>query len=377
MKTMIGDIELKSGDPVILTHVGLTYDAGNISEELKKARVAIKHGASIIADVSLGKNALCFIKELCNNVAVPITVLPGYLLATENDGNELPLTLSKNQILEMTEKVLSYGVKGFTIHSAFRQKHLPLLDKTERIIPFTSRMGNYIRKHMLKTNKENPFYECFPEIINLAKKYNATISIGTALRSPSIANNGGFDCLMKNEILEASSLIEACYNNNVNVILEGVGHISIDKITEWFDFSKNNCHNVILRVLPMVTDLGMGHDNVTGAIAICLLAKKGVEVVCSMTRAEHVGHPTIADIKESVIHARIALASAFPDFDKELKVAEARNKGGCNISSVLEHVIDSEGALDAIQLRIKKEDFFKLNFSTMECSMCGISCPLK
>lgn len=375
----IGGIELKPGSPKLLTHVGVTYNVSTPEEELKKAKAAIRAGTDIIADVSLGKQAKATLKLLCENLKVPVTSLPGYILATQHGQYELDVNISKNEILEVTEEVLSYGISGFTIHSAFKRKHLEEIENSNRIFKFTSRMGNYIRKYMQDTNKENPFYECFPEVVQLAKKYGATISIGTALRSPSVANEGGFDELFKSEIREAAELVKLCKDNGVEVMLEGVGHITIDKIPEWYQFSKEVCHNVPLRALPMVSDRGMGHDNVTGAIAATFLARAGVEVICTMTRAEHISQPTLGDIRESVVCFRIALASAFPDMEKEFLVGKAREEGGCHLPAVIKNVIDPQGAYQAFVQRagLGNVDFEKASDALEECTMCGLSCPIK
>ena len=315
----IGNLPLSSNNPKLLTHVGVTYDTSSPEKELEKAIAAVECGSDIIADVSLGGKWKETLMLLIKNISVPITSLPGYILATQNGDAKLNNDLSHSEILDITEEVLSYGVSGFTIHSAFKKKHIDMIKNSNRVFPFTSRMGNYIKKYINSTGKENPFYECFTDIVKLAKKYDATISLGTALRSPSIVNNGGFDNLFKSEISEMSELVKICNDYNVSVMIEGVGHIQINKMKEWYDFSKEACLNAPLRALPMPTDRALGHDNVAGAIAAAFLANMGVEVICTMTRAEHIAHPTLEDIKESVTNFKIALTCINPDLKAEKK----------------------------------------------------------
>jgi Thiamine biosynthesis protein ThiC len=374
----IGNLTLSSTNPLLLTHVGVTYGISTPKNELEKAVAAVKCGANIIADASLGPNCLKTEKLLCQNLDVPVTALPGYVLATRDGENELNENISTSEILETTEEMLSNGIKGITVHSVFSQKHLFMLENSNRTFPFTSRMGHYIRKYMQKTGKENPFYTCFPEIVALAKKYNAAISIGLALRSPSITNDGGLDNLFKEEIVDAAELVKLCYDNDVSTTLEAGGHITIDKINEWYNYIKKNCYEVPLRILSVVTDRGMGHDNVTGAITAAFLAKMGVEIICTTSRAEHISLPTLEDICESVIHFKIALAAANPEMGKESKVAKARAKGGCHLPEVIQNVIDPEGAYKAFVDRSRKglgEDMTASDLQ--ECTMCGTSCPLR
>ena len=372
----IGNVELNGKAPKLLTHVGVTYNISSPNIELQKALTAVKYGADIIADASLGLNCLITTKLLCSNINVPVTCLPGYVLATKNGDNELNPNLSKNEIIETTEELFSYGVKGITVHATLSQRHIEMLNNSSRVFPFTSRMGHYVRKYIELTGKENPFYIYFDDIVKLTKKYNASLSLGIALRSPTIANDGGFDNLIISEIEDTGSLVKHCMDNNVNVTVEAGGHISIDRIPEWFDFTKAKCYNAPLRVLTLASDRGMGHDNVTGAITATYLARQGVEVICIVTRAEHISQPTIDDIRESVIHYKIALASAIPDYEKEKSVAVARAVGGCHLPEVIRNVIDPEEAKKAYFERVK------LNLNEIQiddfkgCTMCGESCPL-
>lgn len=373
----IGNVKLESYKPKLLTHVGVTYDISTPDEELNKAIVAISNGADIIADASLGEKSLETLTLLCHNLECPVTCLPGYILATQKGGNELPHNLSKCELLETTEKIFSIGAKGITIHPMIDRRLISKINKSNRVFPFTSRMGNYIRRY-LEYNIDNPFYKYFPEIVDLAKKYNANISLGVSTRSPSVVNNGGFDDLFKTEIDTSRELIKICNDNDVSVTLEAGGHITIDKMPEWYNYIKNQCYDVPLRVLVVSTDRGMGHDNVSGAISAAYLARLGVELICTVTRAEHISQPTIDDIRESVIHYKIALASALPNMKKETLVADARAVGGCHLPNVIKNVIDPQGAAKAVKERSKmglNEDSFDYELAT--CTMCGASCPLK
>lgn len=374
-----GNEGLNLGRSMLVTHVGVTYDFSTPEEELEKAKAAVAVGTDIIADASLGLRCRETIKLLCDNLDVPVTALPGYVIASQYGQSELDINISKEDILHVTEEVLNYGVKGITVHASFKKKHLKMLSETTRIFPFTSRMGNYIKKYMNDTGHENPFYDCFPEIVKLAKKYDASISLGLALRSPSITNDYGFDELYKAEIIESAELVKMCNDNGVSVTLESGGHIAISKMEDWYKYVKETCYDVPLRVLTIGTDRGMGHDNVAGAITAGFLSRLGVELICTITRAEHISQPTLKDIVESVINFRIALNIINPDMVLEQAVAKSRVKGGCHLPGVVKNVIDPEGAYAAFversNLVITEGD--KKDFGLDECTMCGLSCPLK
>lgn len=367
----IGNVTLESGRPKLLTHVGVTYDISTPEQELEKAQAAVSYGTDIIADASLGLNAKKTIELLCSNLECPITCLPGYLLATQHGESELSDNLSSSEILDTTEELFEMGVKGITVHSAILQNMLPALDTCDRAFPFTSRMGNYIKKYMQKTKRENPFFECFPQLVKLAKRYDANISIGLAFRSPTVVNGGGFDELYKLEIAQAGELVKYCQSEGVTTTVEAGGHISLAMLSYWYEYVKETCDFAPLRVLHMPSDRGMGHDNVTGAIGAAFLARLGVEVICTCTRAEHISQPTYGDIVESVVNYKIALAAAHLDTKAEYRVAQARAQGGCHLGQVVDAVIDPVGARAAIKARINAADEYG------ECTMCGSSCPLK
>lgn len=362
--------------PSLLVHVGTTYSISSPEKEVAKALLAQEYGADIISDASVGNQSKQTIKELCNNLNIPVTCLPGYIIATEKNNCTLNTDLTYSEILETTEELLQFGVSGITIHPAFLSNHIESLDKSKRVFPFTSRMGGYTYDYMKQTKKENPFYVCFDDIIKLVKKYNAVLSIGLATRSPSIVNDGGFDALYKSEIDVASELIRKCNENNVTTTLEAGGHFRLEKLFELDTYIKSKCYNVPLRVLSVLTDRGMGHDNVTGAITAAFLCKTNAKIICVVTRAEHIGHPTIEDIIEGIINFKIALSCVYPDEELEYKVARSRATGGCHLKGVIDNVIDPKGAFEYCVKHISHgEDTKEIDLST--CTMCGDSCPLR
>ena len=129
----IGNLNYGCGNPKLVTHVGVTYDKSSPMEELEKAKAAVKAGADIIADASIGKQAYSTLKLLCENLNVPVTTLPGYLICTGLGGHELPIEIEKTEILDAVESVLKLGASGITVHAAFQKKHLEILDSSRCI----------------------------------------------------------------------------------------------------------------------------------------------------------------------------------------------------------------------------------------------------
>jgi phosphomethylpyrimidine synthase len=369
--TRIGSRPISSEHPTLVTHVGTTFGYSNPIDELKKALVAEKHGVHVIADVTQGSRWREALQLLRDNIEIPFTGLPGYYIATQNGKSSLPCPLTKSHILEVTEETLNLGATGITVHASFQQKHVELLKSQGRAFPFTSRMGGLIWNYMEATGEENPFLQCFPDLVALAKRYDAAISLGPALRSPSVVNGGGIDDLFRAEIDASAPIIRMCQEAGVSVILEGAGHILISKIPEWISYTKRVCHGVAMRALPMPTDRAMGHDHISGAIAAAFMMAQGVEVIAIMTRAEHLGLPTIEDIEESVITMQIALNAVRPNMNLEEKVAVARSKGGCHLTDVMVNCIDPTGAEKAYWERARGGTQLE------ECTMCGFTCPIK
>lgn len=364
----------------LVTHVGVSYDVSSPSEELEKAKKALKLGSSIVADASLGINAKDTIRLLCSKLKCPVTASPGYYIATGNGGAAIPTDLDKNELLLKIEEIINLGVSMITVHATLCRELMDDLDNCQRKFAFTSRMGGYILEYMRETGHENPFNEFFDDIIELCVEKNIGISLGLALRSPTICNEAGLDDLYRKEILMSKVFVEKCLQNNIDCCLECGGHIPIHKYDEWFNFVKSNLYNVPMRVMITPTDRGMGHDCVSGAIAAAYLAQLGVEMIVPITRAEHISLPQKEDIWEATIYYRLALDCINLNMKKEEQVALGRAQGGCHLPAIFPALVDPSGARIEVNKRIVKNSNFSedINVNLLsECTMCGPSCPLK
>lgn len=364
----------------LISHVGVSYNVSTPKLELQKALAALNAGADIIADASVGEKAYETLELLCENISAPVYASPGYILATEDGAASIPIDCNKEEVLSCIEKVLKLGVSGITIHATFNNELLDEMESSGRVFTFTSRMGGYILEYMRETKNDNPFYLYIDAIIELCHDYSVSLSFGLALRSPSITNNYGLDELFKKEILATKKMIEKCIDKGVDYSIECGGHISISHMDEWVKYVKDNCYNAKMKVLVVPTDRGMGHDCVSGAIAASHMCQLGVEMICAITRAEHISLPLYKDIVESVVYFRIAIDSICINMKDERKVAKARSQGGCHLPEIFPSLIDEVGAKKEVNLRITDKNIFTEDIDLKkheECSMCGISCPLK
>lgn len=223
---------------------------------------------------------------------------------------------------------------------------------------------------MLTNNQENPFYENFDPILELARKYNITLSLGDALRPGAIADST--DKFQINELKVLGGLVKRCRKKDVGVMVEGPGHIRIDQIPYNMRLEKKLCHNAPFYVLgPLTTDVAAGYDHITGAIGGAIAALNGADFLCVVTPAEHLRHPSIQDIREGVIASRIAAHSVDilrfkNEWMRDYKLSHYRAKR--DWKKIFPLCLDKEKA---------KQYRKSLSSTPQACSMCGDFCSLK
>ena len=287
-------------------NIGTSTDAGSIPEEINKLKVAIEAGADAVMDLSVGANLKKTRKAVLKHSTVPVGTVPVYEIAVraqEKYGNFLKFTSA--DVLAVLEEQAKEGVDFFTIHSGVTLKSLKALESSKRLLGVVSRGGAIIASWMKIHKQENPFYADFDAILDIAYKYDVTLSLGDGLRPGSI-----LDATDKAQIAELKILgvlAQRAYKRNVQVIIEGPGHVPLDEVKKNVALEKKYCHGAPFYVLgPLVTDVAAGYDHISSAIGGAIAASVGVDFLCYVTPAEHLRHPTAADVKEGVIAARIA-----------------------------------------------------------------------
>ena len=364
LKNSVRDIEpLAVGEGTrvkVNANIGYSPDRMDVESELMKAQAAIESGVDTIMDLSVGVGLDDMRKKIIEESTVPVGTVPIYQAFIEKKTE-----MSKEDILAVIEKNCRDGVDFVTLHCGIT---LDLVDKLdERLIPVTSRGGSFLAAWMIKNKQENPLYEFFDEIVEVVNEYDVVISLGDAMRPACLRDST--DELQLKELFNLGRLTKKARKANTPVIIEGPGHIPLDEIEYNVKLQKKICDNSPFYVLgPLVTDIALGYDHITGAIGGALAAMHGADFLCYVTPSEHMGLPDMDDVKLGVIASRIAAHAA--------DIVRLGKKG------IDDEMSKARGELDwekMFELGVDKdmERKYPELMDQQECSMCGKYCALK
>lgn len=357
----------------INANIGTSTDESSIPDEIEKLKTAIKAGAHALMDLSVGGNLSKMRREVLKFSSVPVGTVPVYeaaVLSQKKNNNFIKFTAQ--DILDVLNDQARQGVDFFTVHCGVTKKSLNALEKQKRLMGVVSRGGAIIANWIKYNKKENPFYTHFDKILDIANKYDVTLSLGDGLRPGSI-----LDATDKAQITELKILGELAKRaraRGVQVMIEGPGHVPLDQIKENVLLEKKYCNGAPFYVLgPLVTDVAPGYDHITSAIGGALAAGFGADFLCYVTPAEHLRHPTVDDVREGVIASRIAAHAG--DLVKRRDVAINWDKD----ISIARKARDWK---KQIQLSIDPEKARKYRLSSKPdlsdvCTMCGKYCSIK
>jgi len=354
-------------------NIGTSKDRSNINNELKKMRVAVKYGADTIMDLSTGGNIRNIRRAILKACPVPFGTVPVYeavINAAKNKGHISRMT--PGDILAVLEQQAQDGVDFFTVHCGVTQDVISRLRKQKRLINLVSRGGSFLTEWMIVNKKENPFYEYFDDIIKIAQRYDITLSLGDGLRPGALID--ATDRPQIQELIVLGELAEKARENNVQVIIEGPGHLPLDQIESNVILQKRICSNAPFYVLgPLVTDVAPGYDHITGAIGGALAAFYGADFLCYVTPSEHLKIPDEDDVKNGVIASRIAghaadIAKHVPgalNWDKDMSGLRARRDWKSQIKKSIDPV--------------KAARYRKISMPDKRdvCTMCSDYCSMK
>jgi len=354
-------------------NIGTSTDKSEIGDEIEKLKAAVRYGADTVMDLSVGGNLVKIRKEILRRSPVPVGTVPIYEIAVnaqKNKKNLLKFTIT--DILDVLQAQAEEGVDFFTLHSGVTRKSLKILKGQRRILDIVSRGGAIIASWMNYHKKENPFYEYFDKILDIAYKYDVTISLGDGLRPGSILD--ATDRPQISELKILGVLASRAKRKNVQVMIEGPGHVPLDQIKKNIILEKKLCHGAPFYVLgPLVTDVAAGYDHINAAIGGALAASYGADFLCYVTPSEHLRHPSIEDVREGVVASKISAHAAdivkkvnsAKDWDR--KISEARRRRDWKKQAALS--IDPDKARD---YRASS----KPRISDV-CTMCGKYCSIK
>lgn len=355
------------------TNIGTSTERQEIEDELQKLAVAIKLGTDTVMDLSVGGNLREIRRKVISTSSVPVGTVPIYEAAWEVEKRKGSFDKMKiDDVMAVIEEQAEDGVDFFTIHAGILKKTIDVLvEKKSRVGGIVSRGGAILARWMYVNKKENLLYENFDRIIDIAKKYNITISLGDALRPGSIADST--DKFQIEELFVLSELVRKCRKKGVQVMVEGPGHIRLDEIELNVALEKKLCEGAPFYVLgPLPTDIACGYDHIVSAIGGALISFYGADFLCVVTPAEHLRHPSVQDVEEGVVAAKIAAHTVDllrfkkeRERDYQLSFYRARREWDKVFSLSL------DGGEKAKQYR--EPSASSLNI----CTMCGEFCSLK
>lgn len=353
-------------------NIGSSPAIADLSLELNKLKTAMEAGADTVMDLSVGGDVDEIRRKVIENSNIPVGTVPIYQCALDSPKrNKSFVELSVKEIFEGIEKHLKDGIDFITVHTGITKNGVERLKNQKRLTGVVSRGGGLVIEWMDYNNKENPLYEYFDELLELAKEYGITLSLGDGLRPGSL--HDATDRPQVHELMIIGEQVQKAREKGVQVMVEGPGHIPIHEIEVNMKLEKSLCHKAPFYVLgPVVTDVAPAYDHIVSAIGGALAAYYGADFLCYVTPAEHLGLPTPEDVRIGVITARIAahvadIAKRKDAAEWDHRISKLRSKFAWE--KVIENSLDPKKA---------KEIFSRYPLlDTGVCTMCGDFCPLK
>jgi phosphomethylpyrimidine synthase len=354
----------------INVNLGISKDCCNIDVEIEKVKKALAMKAEAIMDLSSYGKTEEFRRRLVEISPAMIGTVPIYDAIGFYEKELKDIT--EKEFLDVIEKHARDGVDFMTIHAGINRATAERLKKNKRLTNIVSRGGSLIFAWMELNGKENPFYEYFDKVLDICEEYDVTLSLGDACRPGSI--NDSTDASQIEELIVLGELTKRAWERNVQVIIEGPGHMALNEIAANMLLEKKLCHEAPFYVLgPIVTDVAPGYDHITSAIGGAIAAANGADFLCYVTPAEHLRLPTLEDMKEGIIASRIAAHAA--DIAKGIKGAREWDNAMSEARANLDWNKMFELSIDPEKARRYREE------STPEhedgCTMCGKMCPMR
>lgn len=347
-------------------NIGTSAAMFDISSELEKLRAAIDAGTDTVMDLSTGGDIDKVRQEVIAISQVPVGTVPLYQAITKKDVAEL----ESSDMIKAIRRHVEDGVDFITVHSGITRSSAKLARK--RVMGIVSRGGAYLAKWMEHHKRENPLYEEYDKVLFHAKRHDATISLGDGLRPGAIKD--ATDKAQLHELKILGELQKRSFQEDVQSMIEGPGHVPIDQIRMNIDLQKKQCSNAPFYVLgPLVTDIAPGYDHITSAIGGAIIASMGADFLCYVTPTEHLGLPDAKAVHEGVIATRIAahagdIAKGIPGA-KEWDLAMSQARLDLDWEGMFRHAIDPKAAREI-------RDRCSPNGSDT-CSMCDRFCSAK
>ena len=346
-------------------NIGNSSLSSDICAELRKLEICLEFGADTVMDLSTDGDLDAIRSAIIEHSSVPVGTVPMYEILKEakevtNITNEL--------ILSVLEKQAKQGVSYFTIHAGFLREFLPLVKK--RKMGIVSRGGSLSASYMSKLNRQNPFYEIFDQILEICARYDVSLSLGDGLRPGCLYD--ATDEAQLSELKVLGELTLRAWQKDVQVMIEGPGHVPLSQIEYNMKIEQELCHDAPFYVLgPLVSDIGAGYDHITSAIGGTMAAYHGASMLCYVTQKEHLGLPNENDVREGIVAHKIAAHAAdvalgkAGAIEKDHAMSDARYAFDWN--KQFELSFDPKKAKELHDESLPEDAFKSAHF----CSMCG------
>lgn len=353
----------------INANIGTSPVQCDFDKEMEKVKAAVEAGSDALMDLSIAGDISRFRKQITENFDITLGTVPIYEAMIGLSGVE---QLSIDRFIKVVEKQAEEGVDFMTIHAGLRKEHIPLIEK--RVLGAVSRGGSLMIRWMRHFGKESFLYEHFDKILEIANTYDITMSLGDGLRPGCTADAN--DAAQFGELETLGELTRRCKAANVQVMIEGPGHVPLHLIEENIIRQKAVCEGAPFYVLgPLVIDYAAGYDHIAGAIGGALAAFYGADFLCYVTPAEHLRLPTIEDVKEGVIASKIAAAAA--DLARKRPYEIQRNLDISAARSRFDWKSQQKAAIDPEKFEKYLEKVSSCGDDESPCSMCGEWCAIK
>jgi phosphomethylpyrimidine synthase len=356
----------------INVNLGTSPDVCDFDLELKKLVLSQELQADTVMDLSTGGEIRDLRLQIVNTAEIPVGTVPIYEAVCNLARNAKPLEeMTKDSLFSVIEDHLETGVDFLTVHCGLTTRALPIIEGKKRITGIVSRGGAFLYRWMKAHHRENPLYEYYDELLDLAREYNATLSLGDGLRPGSIADST--DRTQMEELLVLGELIERARQKEVQAMVEGPGHIPIHEIEANVLMEKKLCGGAPFYVLgPLVIDCAPGYDHIVSAIGGAIAATAGADFLCYVTPSEHLSLPDLEDVRQGIVASRIAAHAA--DIAKGVaeagrlddQISEARKK--FDWEKMINLSLDPERA---------RKRRGQVGSDYKKCTMCGEHCAMR
>lgn len=356
----------------INVNLGISRDCKDYDIEMKKVMRAVDLGAEAIMDLSSHGNTQPFRQKLCAECPAMIGTVPIYdsVIHYQRDLG----TLTAQDFIDVVRLHAQDGVDFVTLHCGITRKTIDQIKNGGRKMNIVSRGGSLVFAWMSMTGNENPFYEYYDEIVEICREYDVTISLGDACRPGCLAD--ATDGCQIEELIMLGELTERAWKRDVQVMVEGPGHVPMDQIAANMKIQETICKGAPFYVLgPLVTDIAPGYDHITAAIGGAIAAWNGAAFLCYVTPAEHLALPNVDDVHQGIIASKIAahaadIAKGIPGArDQDDRMADARKELDWDAQWL--EALDPEVAKEIRKSRMPEEDHADT------CSMCGKFCAVR